>query len=538
MPQVRATIDVRPTVADGLVRRLPAGDAGREDAVRVHLGPEDALAVAAVAVSNRGGTVLVSATVAGCQRVVRGLEAAGRRTVLVDPRALDSLGAAVEETTQALVVDSITDAGELVDLSPIAEMCHSHDLVLIVDNGRLSRRVLRSELVGAALEVVQVATSPARSVIGGDRFPLSLVRRLLFAAGDHVEDLPLDRDDPEGGVPHASSMDAVDVARLAAHPAVEDVRPLDLERTPWATELHEHLGDLLVVRLTPEAAAGGAVLATRTSAAIGLAGLGEDTVLVHAGWPVVGWPQTVSTVLDRLLTTPTQDAVDCVARESAAELVRSAPWASQWTTRIEAGPGPGQVTARLLPSIWASLRVVRPFEVSIGLDEEGAADVLLARAAGDALHPPSADGLTVRVTLHRGSGPEPVDLGVGPEQDCSDTGSRTDVLDGASGVADLVIDLPWQAGGHDLGPDAGEALLLAMALDLSRRTALVAPSGWTLILEARRDLRPDERGGTPLRDAAVYLSVAPDTAGALSPGTLAAAWAGSGVLAALRPGGV
>ena len=44
MPQVRATIDVRPTVADGLVRRLPAGDAGREDAVRVHLGPEDAQA--------------------------------------------------------------------------------------------------------------------------------------------------------------------------------------------------------------------------------------------------------------------------------------------------------------------------------------------------------------------------------------------------------------------------------------------------------------------------------------------------------------
>lgn len=161
-------------------------DDGRDDVVVTALDAPEALAAVAIATSNPGGRVLVSASLPGLCRVVERIEGAGRSVSTVDPADVAAVGRAVDATSQVLLVEALTDAPHLVDLLALGQLCLTADIrniLLVIDNGRLSRWVLRPEAAGAALDVRPVSSDPTLTEVGGERFAMSLVRRHLGRDG-------------------------------------------------------------------------------------------------------------------------------------------------------------------------------------------------------------------------------------------------------------------------------------------------------------------------------------------------------------------
>lgn len=118
-------------------------------------------------------------------------------------------------------------------------------------------------------------------------------------------------------------------------------------------------------------------------------------------------------------------------------------------------------------------------------------------------------GLPLRVSMVGATGATELQLPILPAQDraalvaaqLSATVLSHQPLDGG-----LVIDQPWQEGGLDRGPDPGELLLLSLGLDLGRALASVTDDPWSILIEARRDLRTDAQS-CALSNAVAYLSL-------------------------------
>lgn len=478
----------------------------------------EALAAAALATSNRGGRVLLSHTLTDHALVAEVLRRHGRSTSTVDPTDIDDVGHHVDEHCQALLVETLTPDADLVDLGGLAELCHSHDVTLVVDHGRLAHGVVDPTDVGAALSVAALDLGDApRTEVLGTPFPLSLLHRVVVQAGvsaDPVQGLPAPLPDARAGVGDVSAL-----------PGVVSVEEVDLTRTTWGSELLADVTSFVVTTESP------LDLPVTTSASSGIVRLTERTALVHARWDVPDWPGTLGTRWDdppavttsraaRLDLDPSRDVSREVSRRRARAAVAAQPWASQWTTRVEVTGDGSTLQASLVPSVWCASRLVRPFDVRVPADDTTAATALLALATAADLPDDDtavaratlADGLDLKACLLRESGGEwfATTERTSPEPLLSSPDATTHGEPVSSWrERGLVVDVPWQEGGLDLGPDPGELVLLACALDLAAAVAETAGTEpWNVLVEARRDLRPDApRPG--LGDGVAYVTLPP-----------------------------
>ncbi|MDN5726308.1 MAG: PLP-dependent transferase [Propionibacteriales bacterium] len=498
------------------------GDGG-DGTLMVGVTVTEALALSALAMSNRGGRVVVSASIAGASDLADYLLRHDRPTSMVDATNLEDVGGQVDELTQVVVLDSITDQGALVDIAAFAELCHSHDLVLVIDNSRLSSRVLEATDLGATLSVSARGdgTQPLTE-IEGTTFATSLLLRLAHQAQLDVA-INAARADWSQGTP-------VDLDAIASLPDVAKVSPLDWSESYWASEIHSNLDDLAVVTLRSER-----VLPAATSDVRGLTQLTPTTVLLHRSWIGAEWPAAAIATLASTERTPGQQRISARiqdfdtdrdlpvenSRRHARELVDAQPWACMWTSRLEVTGQGDEVTARTLPSIWASTRIVRPFAIPASSRDAVTghtdlvtralqAEVILSdRDRPGVVSATVTAGLPLRVSMVGATGATELQLPILPAQDraalvaaqLSATVLSHQPLDGG-----LVIDQPWQEGGLDRGPDPGELLLLSLGLDLGRALASVTDDPWSILIEARRDLRTDAQS-CALSNAVAYLSL-------------------------------
>lgn len=458
--------------------RLAAGDEPDPDHLDLSCSLAQALSEATLAVTNRGGAILMSGSIREADVVETLLRAHGREVVRVDPTDLDAVGAAVGSTTQGLVVDSLTELAQLVNVNALAEMCHSHDLVLVVDNDRLGSSVLDPMLVGANLALER---TPRHCRVSGDPWLLACLRRALDGVGDLPEVQQENHEPP--------AAPTTDPAALARALAAAGGRPLSFDGADWAFETHLGLGDL---RLASAQRWRGSVPAA------GLRSVRDRLYLVDLRF--------VDDAGLRLLTQPADESADPVIDRLLSQRRAAQPWSGQSVSEVDAQVGPKGIVCTVAPASFMGLRAVRPFR----LTADGDASTLRRAAvewAQAALSAPYL-GAPLRATRSR-----PITL----HAVLADQGGRTlathqvTASPRPAGPPDrptrtLVIDAPRQAGGRDEGPDAVEVLLAAVLADLGGHlcAAVGAPS-LPLHAQARRPADPV----APLTDITVYAVIDP-----------------------------
>ncbi|MDQ1738734.1 MAG: O-succinylhomoserine sulfhydrylase, partial [Pseudonocardiales bacterium] len=127
-----------------------------------------------------GGHLILSATLPDGMAIRAGAVADGRTVSMVAATDYDGIEAGLSSSTQLIVVETLTlPYLDLVNVGRLAEFCHSHDLLLLIDNTALGDDSARPASLGATLSCssARSAAVPELTVVSGEALAMNLARR-------------------------------------------------------------------------------------------------------------------------------------------------------------------------------------------------------------------------------------------------------------------------------------------------------------------------------------------------------------------------
>ncbi|BCJ44129.1 cystathionine beta-lyase [Actinoplanes ianthinogenes] len=261
------TLDA-PWLHQAATQRPATGEAAAESRIAELHGAETAALLAGgaaaatqtvCALTNPGGHVIASAGISGPVRefLEDSFRRLGRTVSYTDCADVDAVAGAVRPETQLIVTESLSDpAMRLIPVNELAELAHSTDLQLVVDNTGLSPALLRPLDLGATVVVETVdpylddhAALDASVVCGPRRLVERVTAQAAHAGGrpdgwtDRLLAQALRTLDLRMAA-HTANADQV-AAFLRGHPAVTVVHRPSFDDSPWAIETHGGFGGLL-----------------------------------------------------------------------------------------------------------------------------------------------------------------------------------------------------------------------------------------------------------------------------------------------------